>query len=374
MISILRNPLRCIFLFIFILFRYAAEAQSANPEDLIGKTTGGPVNGAFNNNRGVLKVPALGSVNKDLSVLFNLVNQTPFMNPQRGFETHLSQSSDPPNRFTGTVRTSADLNFLFFEYYTDKRTGKTKRTGEFDANIEIMTNSIEGICRKLSVYTHDCDELKFPIFFNEIPVKARTADYTEIEMDRHPFRIFAHRGKPLFAPMTRKEYLSFHLAFNQKRENDYAESLKDQQKIIQDDQVQIKNKNTTAEIKKVLEGVIRQMQDVNIPQINEKLQEYNQKAEDFRHRIAAMSPEESKAPAFIGEGYMSDLKAYGSTTGKPLFKINPDYWNKSLPEYATQLVVITYWDNELLTVRFLQQRVREIFGQIDFHKVGAVLQ
>ena len=66
---------------------------------------------------------------------------------------------------------------------------------------------------------------------------------------------------------------------------------------------------------------------------------------ELKKEIAAYSPEELAAPAFMGHESNIALRVNGKGNGYQIMRFNPEYWDKSLPRSAIQFM--GFWDGRL---------------------------
>lgn len=66
---------------------------------------------------------------------------------------------------------------------------------------------------------------------------------------------------------------------------------------------------------------------------------------ELKKEIAAFSPEELAAPAFMGHDANIVLRVNGKGNGLQVMRFNPEYWDKSLPRSAIQFM--GFWDGRL---------------------------
>lgn len=369
---------------LMLSFQPSLTAQQTAALDVTGKMTVIPPGGIFKN-PGLSKLDPVSrnATNKSLNDILNIISKSPAIYPAKGFDVKRSLAINPPSKFTGTIRVDMDVKLLLYQLYKKKGVDIPEPEGESSSTIFFFTNNLEFITNGASYYGDVCRKLKFPIFFNQLPISDSTADYMELNFGSSAFtskfhdfrvRILTRNNKPLFVPLTRKDYLTFLKAFELNRAAEDQGVIDEMKKSIPEYEAAMKNKVTTEEIKKVYENAIKDIQDKKIPQYQQSREEHKQKAQQYNDQISRMPAQEAAFPAYIGEDYMSPLGKYGRRDGHALYKVNPDYYDPKLPVSTIQVIVISYWYHDLLTSSYMKKKVADIFYGIDFHRLKETLR
>ena len=88
-------------------------------------------------------------------------------------------------------------------------------------SLEIETNTISHFFEKVGNFWEDCSKAKVPEFFEQPPISGSTADYIELDFIKYgypaiapnrSFRIIKRNSRPLFIPLSRKEFVEFLIA------------------------------------------------------------------------------------------------------------------------------------------------------------------
>jgi len=108
---------------------------------------------------------------------------------------------------------------------------KDMKTGVISASMDgadlyVKINDFD-LFAQMGNYWAACSKLKLPLFFEEIPLTKANEDYIEFQYKGDPLRIVTAGSKPLFVPITRKEFLEFLIARK-------SFQIKDDQNIIED--------------------------------------------------------------------------------------------------------------------------------------------
>jgi hypothetical protein len=261
----------------------------------------------------------------------------------------------------------------------DSHTGIVKQSMD-GADLYLYINAF-GFFDQMGNYWQDCDKAKFPLFFEQPSLLDSMDDYITFKYKGDPIRIVLANDKPLFIPLTRKEFVQFLIA----RKNF---EVKDDQGIIADLQKTIKEAGETlahptsyltAEVKKALvDGVT--VQEKQVANFKEEIKKKQAKILRYREYLNAMNPREAAAPTRLDYDKKSDelmggleqLVPVGRQEGVMLTKINPDYYNHSPNAPVAQMLTLYYaWPKVGFEQDpdYLQQTTIDIFNQLDYHQL-----
>lgn len=270
--------------------------------------------------------------------------------------------------------------FCYLRYLIkDSHTGAVKESMD-GTDFYLNINAFD-LFDQMGNYWRECDDLKFPLFFEEIPLMDSTNDYISFRYKGDPLRIVLANNKPLFVPLTRKEFLQFLIARKKFR-------LKKDQNTIADLQKNIKETNETLahppsyltdDVKKALaEGNTSQEKQVN--DFQDEIKKEQAKIEQYREFLNAMTPQEAAAPTRLDYnkkseelmGGLEQLVPVGRREGVLLTRINPGYYNHSSGAPVAQMITLYYsWPTAGFAQApdYLQQTTLDIFNQLDYHQL-----
>jgi len=261
------------------------------------------------------------------------------------------------NAHTGTIKTSMDGADLYFDI------------NAFD------------LFHQIGNYWRDCDKIKFPIFFEELPVTGSTADYIQTTIKGRTVR-FVTTGKALFIPLTRKEFLQFLIARDNHRIRENKDLINDENKQIADTKKNISDP-VYQSLKSTLEQTISTMEE-QIKRLNKETESLQKKIAHFHEIMNAMSVEEARAPVRLDYNKKSDelfgleqLVPADSKEGVLLTRVNPEYYSRSAQAPAAQLIAVYYsWPTAGFEKEpdYVQQTALDIFKQLDYHALKMSMQ
>ncbi|HXR83678.1 MAG TPA: hypothetical protein VN722_05185 [Hanamia sp.] len=379
---------------IFITAAIAAGAQTkiVYAEDAVGKITGNETAGIFKRIDAVQNIDKAkaSSLKNCLASQLKIFLSDPLFNPPKGFNTRISFgiSKDP---FAKTILfPSCSYTFNFYYLTKDDKTGATKVSMD-GTLMGIETNAEDHFFRQIGNFWEDCSRAKFPLFFEQPPVSDSTADYIELNFKNYgyaaiaptkPFRIIRRNDKPLFVPLTRKEFLQFLIAEKKYQVREDEKSIPNLQKNIRETQETLKNPPSymTEEFKKALAESVSKIKkaidDTKLTITNEQ-----EKIKEYQSMIDLMKAEEAASPARLDEGKktsgferLNELVPIGRMEGVGLYKINPNYYDHSASASGAQLIFV-YYDLpnaiaiENASFNYLQKKTINIFNQINYHQL-----
>ena len=310
------------------------------------------------------------SLAKTATKIEDAVCSLPQLNPPIGFNAE----NDVATYDLELKNKEPSLNvFCYLRYLKkDLHTGAIK-TSMDGADLYFNINEFD-LFHQIGNYWEECDKIKFPIFFEALPVTDSTADYMQTAIKGRTVRIVT-TNKPLFIPLTRKEFLQFLIARDNYRIKENRDLVNDENEQITDTKKNISNPIYQS-VKSRLEQTITTMEE-QIKKLNGETTSLQQKIVHFREVMNAMSTEEAAAPARLDYNKKSDelfgleqLVPVGRREGVLLNRVNPDYYNHSVNAPAAQLITVYYYWPTIGFEKdpdYLQQTALDIFKQLNYH-------
>lgn len=321
------------------------------------------------------------SLNSQLKILFS----DPSFHPPKGFiaESSFNIESDP---FLQSVSFPAcSLSFDFYYIENNTKTGNQKKTMD-GTHLGLETNNILHFLRQVGNYWKDCDELNLPLFFEELPISHSTTDYIELDFKRYgfphiapdkPFRIILRNDKPLFIPLTRREFIEFIIAKVRHKINNTRKQIMDIEKDSLEAWKLILHPDpyATEPLKKILRIRIEAdrknitVEQFTVNDMDEKLKQYNK-------ALASMSVAEASSAVKIDyrKNVFADplhaMVPIEKPGGTGLYKINPDYYDRSPTSSGAQIIIAYYSlprDFGPSSLNYLEKKTVELFQHLDYH-------
>jgi hypothetical protein len=374
-----------IFIFLSITFPFSSFAQSIiHATELPGKLIKDTRVSSYILNSKAMPASKLNSYAKTVNAVFNEMYSSKELNPPQGFDAkiayfgtiNLLKEKIP----YGTIRSH-------FRYLVKK--GGTVKTSMDGTDLNFELNNQNGFFDHIGNFSDQCYKLKFPLFFEQLPVTDSTSDYMEINFKYYgfpfisnnttgsPIRIIAANNKPLLVPLTRKEFVQFLIAREKRR-------IQDNQELIADEKKQINE--TKKEIEDPLFKSVKETLEKSIPSMQQQIEKWGNENQTIQRKIADlesmmknMSIAEASSPARLDENKPSDeifgleqLVPVGRKEGVMLTKVNPDYYNFSANAPAVQLITVYYtWPTGITSSEpdYLQKATMKVFRNLDYHKL-----
>jgi len=377
---------------VFLLMITPAIAQHTivYAEDAAGKISGNETAPYFKRIDAVknLNKAKAASLKKCLAAQLKIFYSDPLFNLPKGFNARTSFGIDT-DPFTKTV-SFPPCNFHFDFYYLikDDKTGGIKVSMD-GTSVGMETNAVEHFFNQVGNFWKDCSDAKFPLFFEQLPVTDSTGDYIEMDFKKYgyahiapnkPFRIIKRNDKPLFIPLSRKEFLQFLIAQKKFQISDYKKAIDDLQKGIQETEATLKNPPSylNESTKKALADG-NALTQKNIDKTQDEIKNFQTKIQEYESAVNAMSQQEASSPARIDENKtvrdFDDLKRLvpvGRMEGVGLYKVNPNYYDNSATAPGAQLIFV-YYNLPNLSVfektqfNYLEKKTMDIFNHLDYH-------
>jgi hypothetical protein len=281
------------------------------------------------------------------------------------------------------------LSFGFYYIEHDKKNGGIKKSMD-GTLIGMETNNLEHFFSQVCNYWKACDELHLPLFFEAPPVSDSTGDYLELDFKDYsaphitpnkPFRIISRNNKPLFIPLTRKEFMQYLIAKETAYIKDLRDNIKDNEKTVNDQKKLLSNslfQSQGTAIQKNIEQIQKNSSDEN-----NKIKQLQQLTTYYQETASSMPLKEASAPARIDysknafEDPFHAMVPAGRHEGTALYKINPGYYDKSPAASGAQLIIVYYTlpgnpgSEEL---NYLEQKTVDIFHHLDYHALKMSMQ
>jgi hypothetical protein len=309
--------------------------------------------------------------------MMDVICRLPQLNPPTGFDAEVNAAGS--NLELREPEPHLEV-YCYLRYLVkDSHTGIVKQSMD-GADLYLYINAFN-LFDQMGNYWQDCDKAKFPLFFEQVPLLDSNNDYITFRYKGDPLRIVLANNKPLFVPLTRKEFVQFLVA----RKNF---QVKDDQNIIADLQKTIKESGETlahpapyltVEVKKVLaDGIATQKKQV--ADFKAGIKKKQARIEQYREFLNAMTSQEAAAPARLDYNKKSDevmggleqLVPVGRREGTMLTRLNPDYYNRSSNVPVAQMIALYYaWPQVGFAQDpdYLQQATIDIFNQLDYHQL-----
>ena len=309
--------------------------------------------------------------------IMDAICRMPQLNPPTGFDAKVNVAGSDLGLKEHEPRFEV---FCYLRYLVkDSHTGAVKQSLD-GADLYLYINAF-GLFDQMGNYWQDCDKAKFTLFFEQPQLLDSTDNYITFKYKGDPVRIVLANNKPLFVPLTRKEFVQFLIA----RKNF---QVKEDQGIIADLQKTIKEAGETlahpasyltTEVKKALaDGVT--VQEKQVADFKEEIKKKQTKIEQYSEYLNAMNPQEATAPTRLDYNKKSDelmggleqLVPVGRREGVMLTKINPGYYNRTTNAPVAQMISIYYaWPQVGFEQDpdYLQQATLDIFNQLDYHQL-----
>lgn len=334
--------------------------------------------------KGISKSNA-SSVGKSLAAQMATFFKSPQLNPPKGFSTKVFLGLEPPE---DAVAPSARLhiNMYYMDRYNSTGVVKTSMDG---TGLVFLTNGIRSFCSQWGNFWKDCDKLKIPSFFEQVPITDSTADYIELNFSAQgnnagePIRIVKRNNKPLFIPYSKKEYLQYLVARENYRINEARQNIKENRQHMEEAK---KNASIPANlpIKEALENAVKTMEK-QIVDMNAGIVVKQTRLAHYQEVLNGLAPAESAAGVRLDGQKRSEeffgfeqIVPYGRHEGTALYKINPGYFDRSPGAPCVQLIIV-YYDiphaSAFVTAPdYLQRETVDIFNQLDYHALRESMQ
>lgn len=337
----------------------------------------------FLNRFKILPASKVTSLAREAGKMMDIICQSPHLNPPVGYNAEVHVAAEDEGLKEKEPRLEV---FCYLRYLTKDSRYTGIRESMDGADLYLKINDF-GIFDQMGNYWQDCNKLNFPLFFEAPSLIDSTNDYIEFRYKGDPVRIVMAGNKPLYVPLTRKEFVQFLIARDQYRIKDYEKSIGEMEKNKKQNQETLANPPSyvTDDIKKALTDGIANS-DKYIIQAKDAIKKIKEQTEVYHEYLNRMVPAETDAPVRldynknddgIAMGGIGQLVPVGRTEGTLLVKINPSYYNYSADAPVAQMIVMYNTlsaPEERKEPGYLEQAMRDIFNNTDYHKLKAVMQ
>jgi len=353
-----------------------AQVKIENLPDAPGKVIRRHTTVAFLNSFKVLPAAKVSSLAKAVDKMMDIICQSPHLNPPVGYNAKVNVAASGLGLKEKEPYVTVNC---YLRYLTkDSRYPGIKESLD-GADLYLHINYF-GIFSQMGNYWEDCSNAKFPLFFEEPAITDSTNDYIQFNYKGGPVRIVMAGSKPVYVPLTRKEYVQFLVARDHYRIKEDENTITDLEKNKKQTHETIANPpvKLNEDVKNALTAAIATT-DKQILQTREEIKKIGEQIEQYQQFIGAMSPAEAAAPARVdynkkGDGYLmggiGQLVIPGRKEGQLLVKINPSFYDHSAGAPVAQMIVM-YDAIPMLEYRkkpnYLEQAMLDIFDQIDYH-------
>jgi hypothetical protein len=375
--------------FLLLMLPAIAQHETIYAENAVGKISGDETAAYFKRIDAVknLNKAKAASLKQCLATQLKILYSDPVFNPPKGFNARTSFGIDIDPFDKGISFPPCSFHFDF--YYLDKDDKKGGIKVSMDGtSVGMETNAVEHFFSQVGNFWKDCSDAQFPLFFEEPPVSDSTADYIEMDFKKYgyahiapnkPFRIIKRNDKPLFIPLSRKEFVQFLIAQKKFQVSEYEKTIADLQKNVKETEETLKNPPSylSESTKKALTDGNALMKK-NIDKTQDKINNFQTKIREYETEINAMSLQEAESSARIDENKTApdfdDLKRLvpvGRMEGVGLYKVNPDYYDNSATAPGAQLIFV-YYNLPNLSVfektqfNYLEKKTMDIFNHLDY--------
>jgi len=313
------------------------------------------------------------SLANTVNKIMDFVCQSSQLNPPVGFDAEVNVAASNLEFKTATPQLEV---FCYLRYLIKGNDGRVKKSMD-GADLNLCINRFDAFSQAGN-YWQACDQLKLPLFFEEIPLSDSTNDYISFKYAGHDIRMVLANKKPFFVPLTRKEFIQFLIARG-------GQALKDDQEALEASRKSkatiTKLMATENESDKAYSASALKSIDDGIGQWQKNIEQQKIEIRSCQSFLNAMTPQEASAPARMDYnkksnsqqfGGLGQLVPFGRSEGVMLVKINSGYYNKSSQAPVAQMIMVYYaWP----TVGFaqdpdyLQQKTIDIFNQLNYHQL-----
>lgn len=320
--------------FLTSLCQVSFAQQAAKAEDVVGKINGRSADGTSWHfemlNHLYKNKPYYPQMKKTVMDAFYIAIRASVVNPLNGLNVapslvayHKNKLSPASNVFSG------DMNLMCFNF-TKNKNGKPgfHEEEESHGGLNIRINDLSECYN--NQFTNQFSEAGIPDFFFLPALKKMSG--TKLRMGKNT--IVLKKNIPVFTPITNREYL---------------------QMMIIKCQYDIKNENYEVSVLKKFLKKYKAALKV-MPVTRQKSMAYV--AYDFKNPY----PE-----------YYYQLVSKNTKEAKALYRVNPNYYDKTVPKTAPQVIVIS-WHASGFCPAYEKQVLEKWFSQIDYGRLQAMIR
>lgn len=306
------------------------------------------------------------------SVMFD----APAVSPPKGFNI-------VPDIIQHTGDLGIDIRFLNFPFYTDRKTGKVKQLGNWSSDLKLVINDPSVLFN--GYFNKNVYDLYYTKFSDISPYN-RFEGYNphfyykpEMHRDANNFlivegikafneaRVVARKETHLIIPVTQKDFIDF--------------TIKLEQLYLK------KTKNAIAKVKSDIAYQEKRNHKSWVDYDRKKLQENKKHIPDLEKAIEGnrvemkkMSTVQLKAPAYV-DFYKDShsihpynaLAPASDKDRKELVRVNPAYFDRTLPKGAPQVIIVAYHYNRFEAEDIIK-KLKMWYNQIDYKKLQAIIK
>ncbi|MFL5742480.1 MAG: hypothetical protein ACJ75B_19810 [Flavisolibacter sp.] len=322
--------------------------------------------------------------NFNANSIYTIINRIPFITSPKGFD--VSENTNlrlEGNHYEGSLLTG-------FPKYYRYQNGPIQKQGEYCIHIISINNPSRLFDAHSKVLQTESDHLHLPDIFTD------TFAITYKIMNNYPvgyaINTFANsngrlfilnpRHRACFIPVTKEEFLKLWIG---KLGLDIAErekGMEDLKESIRSLSQNAATKNQTADLEKVQQGSLRWLDFLK------------EKKKEYERRLSSMSSAEKKEPASYSMpknvammqdrsgNYLEKISGhlpYEPDEGaeafevRPLFRLNPDFFDNRLPATSMQLIVFSDCYSEESKDGLKAVLDEEFYPKIDWKDIAALM-
>ena len=353
-----------------------AQVKIDNLPEAPGKVMRKHNTAAFLNSFKILPAAKVASLANAAEKMMDVICRSPHLDPPVGYNAKLNVAASD----LGMKEKEPRLQVYCYLRYLTKDSRYTGVKESLDgADLYMKINDFE-IFAQMGNYWEDCSNIKFPLFFEAPALTDSTNDYIEFNYKGGPVRIVMAGSKPLYVPLTRKEFVQFLVAREHYRVKNDESLMTDLQKNKKQTQETLANPPAILgdDVKAALTAGIATT-DKQILQTKEEIKKIGQQIDKYQQYIGNMTPAEAAAPVRLDYNKEDDGVAMGGIgqlvppnrrEGVLLVKLNPSFYNHAPGAPLAQMIVM-YDAIPMLQYRkqpnYLEQAMLDIFQRIDYH-------
>jgi hypothetical protein len=147
------------------------------------------------------------SLANTVNKIMDIVCQSSQLNPPVGFDAEVDVAASDLEFKTAKPELYV---YCYLRYLMKDNNGQTKKSMD-GADLNLWINRFDAF-NQAGNYWKACDQLKLPLFFEEIPLSDSTSDYISFKFAGHDIRMVLANNYPFFVQLTRKEFVQFLIA------------------------------------------------------------------------------------------------------------------------------------------------------------------
>lgn len=366
--------------FVVFLSVVAAQAQLMKPNEKPGTVT--TEKNHLNENLDHIPAQQLVALKEVLQKIQAIAAEDPLLKNPVGYSVQMgcSYSKPPVLHVPSQKQLVSTLFFDFGEFYTDRSSGQIVQDKEFSGGIRITVNDL--LFPSDAGPDNNMADAGYPVpyFFHSTTSfdGDSTADYTQLTLHSSlPYRVLTNH-RPLFAPLTRQQYLTYQVALEKYYTEKIQSQLTDQQEGFATSRQRFEAYVKQGAMRKgELDSLMKTLQEA-VDGWKTKLAQSRRKLSGYQAQLASLSASEKDSPAYIDFGKQDDDRLDLVSSDDPnkvgLFTPNPAYFNNALPSTNIQLITVRLSYHPTMTSPFMKEKINAAFQQLDYKKLKALLQ